>query len=146
MLMNDSVVPIMALNRHLTLVSSRETVRYMDKFYDQWGYLRAFYSQRKIPVFYWRLWRAKANTVLESLGQTKPDDALVHVLEKWQSERKGKRFFGGEAISVVDLWLYGHISVARNESLFSLVISPRCGETMEWFSTVEEQILLRKQQ
>jgi hypothetical protein len=88
MKINMTVLPIVALNRHLSLAASRETVRYMSAYASQWGPVRTWITQTMVPVFYWRIWRFKmASAVLKEVGGDVPQIALVDVLEKWQDTR-----------------------------------------------------------
>lgn len=140
MRINEEVLPVLALNRHLTLSASRETVAYMREFAQQWGTTRFMLSHTLVPVFYWRTWRKMGNAVLKDAGFDSPEQALVGVLERWQEKRDGT-FFGGTAPSMVDVWLFGHVRVCQRESLFDKLVAERCPATMEWFKAMEMRML-----
>jgi hypothetical protein len=141
MRISERVLPLVALNRHLTLASSRETVRFIGvEEESQWGWWRAFVSRHLVPVLYWRIWHKMGNAVMRDTGyaQCSPQQALVTELEKWQQDGKngGDALFGGPKPNVVDVWLYGQIAVFKKESLYVLV-SAHCPETVKFVANVE---------
>lgn len=137
MKINQEVLPVLALNRHLTLSSSRETVRYMSRYREEWGWWRCWLAQVLVPVFYWRNWRKMGNAILKDSGFDSPEAALTGVLERWQKNRGNEPYFGGSSPNLVDVWLFGHIVVCRDETVFQRLIVQRCPDTMVWFTAMD---------
>ncbi len=138
MRISQHVLPLVALNRHLSLKSSRETARFISPADEKvWGWWATLMSRYMVPLLYWSSWRKMGNTVMRETGYTKcgPQEALVTELEKWQGE-KGGELFGGSAPNIVDLWLYGQIAVFKDESLYKLV-ERHCPETLKFVRKVE---------
>ncbi len=141
MRISERVLPLVALNRHLTLRSSRETVRFIGAAEEeQWGWWHTFMARHLVPILYWRIWHKMGNAVMRDSGYAhlSPQQALVTELEKWQRDGKGggEALFGGTRPNVVDVWLYGQIAVFKKESLYVLV-SAHCPETVKFVENVE---------
>lgn len=144
MLINAHVVPLLALCRHLTYASSKETVAYFDQHVNEWGRWRTWYAKMMVPIFYWQRWRKMGFRVLVETGYedcaSSPTTALFRELEKVQEHRGEADFYGGrDKINVVDIWLFGILSVMKDETLYKRMES-NCPKTTEWIHRVESRM------
>ena len=139
MRMNQTLVPLIGLCRHLTYATSRETVRFMTQYADAWGSWDLFWAQKLIPIFYWRRWRKMGYRILIETGNEEysnsPPEALFAELEKLQANSK---FLRQEEPTVVDVWLLGLVLSMKGETLFTRM-EKSCPKTVAWMDKLEER-------
>jgi glutathione S-transferase len=142
MLLNENLLPLLGLARHLTYKSSCETVVYMERFKEEFGWWEYQVAKLLVPIFYWRRWRKMGNRILQETHYeeyaSNPTFALFAELEKVQ-EKRGKKYFGGDEINMVDLWLFGMLRVMKDETLFGKM-EANCPQTKEWIQSVQNRM------
>ena len=142
MRMNEQLVPLIGLCRHLTLAASRETVAYMKEHVDEWGAWDHFWAVKTVPFFYWRRWRKMGYRVLVETGYQayteSPPKALFEELEKIQDASKHIMSSGSSKPTVVDVWLFGLINSMRGETLFTRM-QASCPKTVEWMDKLDKR-------
>lgn len=139
---NGKLLPLIGLNRHLTYASSKEAIGYIQSYSSELGYWNTFYLRYVASFFWWRQYRRMGYTILAETGYEKihPIVALCDCLESMQDQRSEKgRFFGGNRVNVVDIWLFGELLSFKDESLF-VRVKERCPKTMEWYAMVENSL------
>lgn len=157
MMVNEEVLPLVALCRHMTLDRSRQACLYLSQdtpasfslpalsvssLQSQWGHWRHSFNSFFVPIMQWRMWRKMGSGVLRETGNSdrmdRPQEALFSALQRWDDKRQGREYHGGGKPNMLDLWMHGMISSFKQEKLMQ-EMETSCPQMAQWMHRMDHQ-------
>ena len=133
------LMPIIGLNRHLTLKDSYSCFEFMKEMNTSFGFLRDFFLRVVSPYAMYLIWSTNKDKVLQKYDNSyrrEPFQVLLTELDKWSAVRKEKgQFFGGSQMGIVDIYFFGLFQTMKGQNLFNSIFESR-EDWKDWYDQV----------